>query len=69
MGTHFCGSGFSWTEGILFLRCEGAKRGKSWIIISVSYDSASRKRAASWSIPPSLPAVRHEAGSRVFALS
>ncbi len=28
-------------KGILFLRCEGAKRGKSWIIISVSYDSAS----------------------------
>jgi hypothetical protein len=27
-------------NGLLFLRCEGAKRGKGWIIYSVTYDSA-----------------------------
>ena len=30
-------------SGPLFMRCEGAKRGKGWIIISVTYDNQSDK--------------------------
>jgi hypothetical protein len=28
-------------KGLIFLRCEGAKRGAAWFIFSVTYDSAS----------------------------